>query len=105
MLTRKQPFPGAKDGVIIYSVVTGERPARPQEPNELVSDNVWNFISRCWSSSWDARPDVDFAINALHDAADAVEVRRRKAYATATDQGKRTRRGTGVSRMLNSDHE
>ena len=101
MITRKQPFPGLKDGVIIYTVVTGERPARPQEPNELVSDNVWNFISRCWSSSRDERPDVDFAINALHDAADAVEVRRRKAHATATDQGKRTRRGTGVSRIFN----
>ena len=102
MVARKQPFPGAKDGVIIWTVVTGERPARPQEPNELVSDNVWNFISRCWSS-WDGRPDVDFAINALHDAADAVEIR--KAHATATNQGKRTRRGTGMSRVLNTDHE
>ena len=106
MITGEQPFPGAKDGVIIYSVVTGERPARPQEPNEWVSDDVWNFVSRCWSPSWDGRPDVNFAINALNDAADAVEVRRRKAYATTTDQGKKTsRRGTGASRILNTDHE
>ena len=106
MITGEQPFPGAKDGMIIYSVVTGERPARPSEPNEWVSDNVWNFISRCWSPSRDGRPDVDFAMNALNDAADAIEVRRRKAYGTTVDQGKRTsRRGTGASRMLNPDHE
>jgi hypothetical protein len=58
----------------------------------MVSDDVWNFISRCWSPSRDSRPDVDFVMNALNDAADAVEARRRKAYATATDQGTSTSR-------------
>ena len=97
-ITGQQPFPGAKDGVIIYNVVTGERPARPPGPNEWLSDDVWNFISRCWSPSLDGRPDVNFAMNALNDAADAVEVRRRKSDATTNDQGKRTsRRVSGVS--------
>ena len=97
-ITGQQPFPGAKDGVIIYNVVTGERPGRPAGPNEWLSDDVWNFISRCWSPSRDGRPDVDFAMNALNDAADAVEVRRRKLYATTSDQGKRTsRRVSGAS--------
>jgi len=105
VITRKQPFPGAKDGVIIYSVVAGVRPARPQESNELVSDNVWNFISRCWSSSWNGRPDANLAINALNDAADAVEIRRKESYATATDQGERSHRGTGVSRILNTGEQ
>lgn len=99
MLTGQQPFPGAKDGVIIYNVVIGERPTRPVVPNEWVSDDIWNFISRCWSPSPDGRPDVNFAINALNDAADSIEVRRRKAYATTNDQGKGTagtRRGSGA---------
>lgn len=98
VITGQQPFPGAKDGMIIYSVVTGERPARPQDFSEWVSDDIWNFISRCWSSSWDGRPDVNFAINALNDAADVVEVRRRKAYATTNDQGRRPpRQESGMS--------
>ena len=80
--TGEQPFPGAKDGVVIDSVVMGERPSRPSNTNEWVSDDVWNFISQCWSPSWDGRPDLDFAINALNDAADAVEARRRKSYMT-----------------------
>ena len=98
MITEQQPFPGAKDGVIIYSVVTGERPVRPSGSNEWVSDDMWNFIARCWSPSWDGRPDVTFAINALNDAADAIEIRRRKAYTATNDLGKQTsRRVPGAS--------
>ena len=98
VITGMKLFPGAKDGVIIFYVVTGERPARPQGLNEWVSDDVWNFITRCWSPSWDSRPDVTFAINALDDAADAIEARRRKAYTTTNDLGKQTsHRVAGVS--------
>ena len=97
-ITGQRPFPGAGDGMIVYNVITGGRPARPPGPNEWLSDDVWNFISRCWSPSLDGRPDVNFAINALNDAADAVEVRRGKSYATTNDQGKRTsRRVSGTS--------
>ena len=92
VITGQQPFPGAKDGVIIYKVVTGERPGRPAGPNEWLSDDVWNFISRCWSPSRDTRPDVDFAVNALNDAAGTVEVKRRKLHATTNDQERRTSR-------------
>lgn len=90
VITGKKPFAGAKDGLIIFNVVTGERPSRPPSSNEWVSDSVWNFISRCWAASQDGRPDVNFAMDALNDAADALEVRRRKVYTTTNDQGKRT---------------
>jgi len=98
VITGQQPFPGARDGVIIYSVVTGERPNRPLAPNEWVSDDIWDFISRCWSPSWDSRPDVNFAMNTLNDAADAVGVRRGKMYLTTDDQEKSTScLGSGAS--------
>ena len=77
MITGQQPFPGAKDGVIIYSVVSGERPARPSSSNEWLADDAWSIISRCWSPSWDGRPDASFLMNALDDAADVSEVERR----------------------------
>ena len=89
--TGLEPFPGAKDGVIMYNVVTGERPARPSLPNEWISDDVWNFISRCWGRSWDGRPDVDCVVNILNDAANSIEVRRQGA---PNDWGKRTQRPT-----------
>jgi hypothetical protein len=106
VVTGEQPYPGANDGTIMYNVVIGERPARPQEPNGLVSDDVWNSISRCWSPSRDSRPDVNFVMSALNDAADAIEARRGKACATATDQGTSTSyQGAGMSRIFNTDHE
>lgn len=80
-----------KDGVIIYNVVSGERPPRPPGLNEWVSDDVWNLISSCWTPSRDDRPGVDFIINALNDAADTAEVRRGKMYA-ANNQGRGTHR-------------
>ena len=92
VITGRQPFPGVEDSAITQNVIMGERPGHPQNPNEWLSDDVWNFISRCWSPSWDGRPDVEFAMNALNDAADAVEVKRRKLYASTNDPGRRTSR-------------
>ena len=89
MVTGLQPFPGAKDGVIIYNVSLGGRPGRPPGPNEWLSDDVWNCISRCWSPSWDGRPDISFAMNALNDAVNVVEVRSRELRVT-TDPGRGT---------------
>ena len=90
--------------MIIHNVVGGERPGRPPGPNEWLSDVVWNFISRCWSASWDERPDVDFVINTLNDAADAVGAGRRRAY-TTNDQGQgTTRRDSGTSCETDQGH-
>ena len=83
----QQPFPRAKDSVIIFNIVTGERPDRPPDPNEWVSDNVWKFISRCWSPSLDSRPDVKLVTNTLTDAANAVGTDHGTLYAAVDDQG------------------
>jgi len=72
----QQPFPMIKDSMVICKVVAEERPGRPLAPNEWVSDNVWDLISGCWSSSLDSRPDAKFATDTLITAAYAVEVRR-----------------------------
>ena len=98
VITELQPFPGANDGAVVYSVVVGDRPWRPPGPNEWLSDDVWKFISRCWSPWRDYRPNGNFAMNALNDATDDVEAKRRKLYAIPNDQGKRTsRQVSGVS--------
>ena len=104
VITGQQPFPGTRDGIIVYHIITGERPGRPPESNEWVSDDVWNFVSGCWSPSWDGRPDANFAMNALNNAADAVEARRRKLYTTTNDRGKRTsRRASSASRRCSHE--
>ena len=90
--TGQQPFPGVHMGIIVHNVVLGGRPGRPQGPSEWLSNDVWNVISRCWSSSWNGRPNINFVMNALSDAADTVEDKRRKLHATTDDRGKRTSR-------------
>ena len=88
--TGQQPFPGVRDGTIIYNVVAGERPLRPLESNEWASENVWELIYRCWSSWLDSRPDAKFATNTLANAANSVEVRRRSLHVTTNDQERGT---------------
>lgn len=39
---------------------------------------MWNFIHRCWLTSWNDRPDVGFVANVLNDAGDVVEFRRKE---------------------------
>lgn len=94
--TGELPFPEEKVDTIVDGVIAGERPSRPSDTNEWVSDNVWNLISLCWSPSWDSRPDVYFAMNALNNAADVVESRRRKSYATNSQGKKASRGGSGA---------
>jgi serine/threonine protein kinase len=99
VITEQKPFSGTRAGAIICKIVTGERPGRPPGPNEWLSDNVWDFISRCWSPSLDGRPNVKFVMNALNDAADAVDIRHGKLRTTTNGQGKQTSRQVpGASR-------
>ena len=78
--TGRLPFPGVRDGMVIYNVAAGERPVRPLDPNEWISDAVWDLISRCWSSSLISRPDVKLTKDTLTNAADIVDVRRRASH-------------------------
>jgi len=54
------------------------RPARPPAPNEWLSGDVWDLISRCWSTSLDERPGPDTVMDALDDAGDTFELGRRE---------------------------
>ena len=79
--TGRLPFPGVRDGVIIYSVATGQRPDRPSDLDEWpISDAVWDLISRCWSSSLISRPDARFVKDTLENAAYGVEVERTSSH-------------------------
>ena len=74
VLTGKQPSFGDV-GRITDDVA---RPARLPDPNEWLSSDVWDLISRCWSASLDERPVPDTIMNTLDDAGDTVELRRRE---------------------------
>ena len=60
VVTGEQPFPGAKDGVIIYNVVTGERPsgtiAKPNIPDVcgVLGIPCMNVLAMFRSEGWKA---------------------------------------------------
>ena len=74
MLTGKQPSFGYEGRITDDDTW----PARPEDPNEWLPGDIWDLISRCWSTSLDERPDPDALMNALDDAGDTVELRRRE---------------------------
>ena len=102
VVTGERPFSRVGDDRVADRVAEGERPNRPPDHNEWVSDEVWDLISSCWSSSWDDRPGVESTMGALNRAADVVGARRRKVTAP-NGQGKRTPRiGSGTSHRYQS---
>ena len=77
VLTEQQPFPGAKHS-IIDNIATGTRPRRPLCSSKWLSNNVWNLICGCWLTFWEGRPSANFVMDALNDAGDVVEFRRKE---------------------------
>ena len=73
-LTGILPFGAARDGVIIFHVVTGDRPPRPQDTRWL-TDPIWNMIATCWSEKREQRWDVravynQFSVASIQEAAE-----------------------------------
>ncbi|KAE9404364.1 kinase-like protein [Gymnopus androsaceus JB14] len=57
ILTLRLPFHDKKtDPAVIYSLMVGERPARPQ--NVWYPDTIWNLTTRCWTQEATARPNA-----------------------------------------------
>jgi hypothetical protein len=52
------------------------RPTSPPDTKEWLSGDVWDLVSRCWSTSLDERPGPDTVMNTLDDAGDTVELER-----------------------------
>ncbi|KAE9402611.1 kinase-like protein [Gymnopus androsaceus JB14] len=57
ILTLRLPFHDkTRDPAVIYSLMTGERPARPQ--NIWYPDAIWDLTTRCWTQEAAARPSA-----------------------------------------------
>ncbi|KAE9404357.1 kinase-like protein, partial [Gymnopus androsaceus JB14] len=57
ILTLRLPFHDKKtDPAVIYSLMMGERPARPQ--NVWYPDTIWKLTTRCWTQEATDRPNA-----------------------------------------------
>jgi len=64
ILTDILPFGNARDGIIIFHAVTGDRPPRPPNSRWL-KDEIWNMIITCWSEKREQRWDIHAVYNQL----------------------------------------
>lgn len=80
VIAGKQPFAGKRDGEIIYFTVHGDRPTKPEGTAEVLPDDLWGLICRCWSPKPESRPDAVVIIGAMKKAADLEKKRRKKVY-------------------------
>ena len=58
------PYGNARDGIIIFEVVTGEWPPCPTDTWWL-QDHVWNMLVICWSDKREQRLDIGAICNQL----------------------------------------
>ena len=66
--TGKRPFRGFTTPDIISKIMDGERPARPQEGQELgLTDSVWEMTVRCWHQDPAQRPTMTEVVELLRE--------------------------------------
>ena len=63
-LTEILPYGNARDGIIIFHVVTNTRPPRPAN-NRWLQDQIWNMITTCWSEERERRWGIRAVYNQL----------------------------------------
>lgn len=67
LFSERRPFPEVRhDTAVIFKVVKGERPKRPQQIQQLeLSDDIWEWVQMCWRHEPETRPSITSALNRL----------------------------------------
>ena len=59
VLTGKPPFRPTRKAAIIRAVISGERPAKPEDAEEIgMTEVVWNLLRECWREDRMTRPNI-----------------------------------------------
>ena len=59
VLTGKPPFRPMRKAAVIRAVISGERPAKPENAEEIgMTDALWNLLRECWKEDRTTRPDI-----------------------------------------------
>ena len=64
VLTEMLPYKNAQRGLVVFHVMTGDRPPRPHNSRWL-DDQIWNMITTCWSEKREQRWDIHAVYNQL----------------------------------------
>lgn len=59
VLTGERPFLPRRKTVIIHAVISGERPAKPENAVGIgMTEVVWDLLRECWSEDRTTRPNI-----------------------------------------------
>ena len=68
VFTGRPPFNEFAAPVIISKIISGERPVRPQEAQELgLTDSMWDMTVRCWHQDPAQRPTMTEVVGFLRE--------------------------------------
>ena len=70
VLTGQIPFRGAHESEVVFLVLEGRRPAKPENASVIgLSDLLWDLVQRCWDDNRERRPKVAEVVEHLEKAA------------------------------------
>lgn len=72
VLSGRAPFDQHRDTVVIFKVLSGNRPERPTSTE--VSDDVWKLIQNCWFKDPMQRSKLEGVIESLNRAINSAEL-------------------------------
>jgi len=59
VLTGKWPFHPKRETEIVHAVISGERPPKPKNAEEVgMTEVVWNLLRKCWEEDRSKRPSI-----------------------------------------------
>ena len=68
VLTGKLPFLQRRKARVIHAVMLGERPAKPENAEEIgMTDVVWDLLRGCWGEERAARPIVTEVLKKFYE--------------------------------------
>lgn len=72
VLSGRAPFDQYRDTVVIFKILSGNRPERPTSTE--VSDDVWKLIQNCWFKDPMQRSKLEGVIESLNRAINSAEL-------------------------------
>lgn len=70
VLTGDIPFHNLRHAELVFAVVGGKRPDRPEHASEIgFSDSLWDLTQLCWNSDRNRRPKAAEVVERLSEAA------------------------------------
>jgi len=68
VLTGKWPFHPRREMEIIHVVISGERPSKPENAEEIgMTDVIWDLLGECWREDRTKRPTISEILDRFRD--------------------------------------